>query len=54
MHALDLIWNDVVQKKMYIAGACGALYDRVSPDGTSYNPAEIRINGIKSDSSPVP
>jgi DUF1680 family protein len=40
--ALNLIWNDVVQKKMYITGACGALYDGVSPDGTSYNPAEIQ------------
>jgi DUF1680 family protein len=42
MHALDLIWNNVVQKKMYITGACGALYDGVSPDGTSYNPAEVQ------------
>jgi len=42
MGALNLIWDDVVQKKLYITGACGALYDGVSPDGTSYNPAEIQ------------
>ncbi|UCH14087.1 MAG: glycoside hydrolase family 127 protein [Bacteroidales bacterium] len=42
MDALKLIWDDVVQKKIYITGACGALYDGVSPDGTSYNPAEIQ------------
>ncbi len=42
MNALNLIWDDVVQKKMYITGACGALYDGVSPDGTSYNPSEIQ------------
>jgi DUF1680 family protein len=39
---LNLIWNDVVNKKMYITGACGALYDGVSPYGTSYQPAEIQ------------
>ena len=35
-HALNLIWADVVDRKMYITGGCGALYDGVSPDGTSY------------------
>ena len=39
---LESIWNDVVHRKMYVTGACGALYDGVSPDGTSYNPAEIQ------------
>lgn len=39
---LKMIWDDVVHKKMYITGACGALYDGVSPYGTSYNPAEIQ------------
>jgi DUF1680 family protein len=42
IRALKLIWDDAVQKKMYITGACGALYDGVSPDGTSYNPVEIQ------------
>jgi len=36
LHTLNLIWNDVVNRKMYITGGCGALYDGVSPDGTSY------------------
>lgn len=35
------IWKDVVNRKMYITGGCGALYDGVSPDGTSYHPDEI-------------
>lgn len=38
MIALDKIWHDMTERKMYITGACGALYDGVSPDGTSYNP----------------
>lgn len=28
-------WNDVVSRKMYVTGACGALYDGASPDGSS-------------------
>ncbi len=39
---LQSIWEDVVYRKMYITGACGALYDGVSPDGTSYDPAEVQ------------
>ncbi|UGU15755.1 glycoside hydrolase family 127 protein [Sinomicrobium kalidii] len=39
---LKSIWEDVVYRKMYITGACGALYDGVSPDGTSYDPAEVQ------------
>jgi len=35
-HVLNLVWSDVVTRKMYITGGCGALYDGVSPDGTSY------------------
>ena len=35
---LDSIWNDIVYRKMYINGACGALYDGTSPDGTEYKP----------------
>ncbi len=42
LHSLNLIWNDVVSHKMYITGGYGALYDGVSPDGTSYNPSEIQ------------
>lgn len=39
---LQSIWEDVVNRKMYITGACGSLYDGVSPDGTSYNPADVQ------------
>ena len=38
MITLDKIWHNVVEQKMYITGACGALYDGVSPDATSYVP----------------
>ena len=27
---------------MYISGGCGSLYDGASPDGTSYNPADVQ------------
>ena len=36
IHTLNLVWNDAVNRKMYIIGGCGALYDGASPDGTSY------------------
>ena len=39
---LQSIWDDVTYRKMYITGACGSLYDGVSPDGTSYNPADVQ------------
>lgn len=42
MHTLNLMWDDINQHKMYITGGCGALYDGTSPDGTSYNPAEVQ------------
>ena len=39
---LESIWDDVTYRKMYITGACGSLYDGVSPDGTSYNPTDVQ------------
>ena len=30
---LAMIWTNVVAKKLYITGGCGALYDGASPDG---------------------
>lgn len=42
MGCLKDIWQDVVSHKIYITGGCGAIYDGVSPDGTSYNPKEIQ------------
>jgi DUF1680 family protein len=41
-HNLDAIWSDLTERKMYITGGCGALYDGVSPDATSYNPPDIQ------------
>jgi DUF1680 family protein len=42
LRPLNMIWNNMVDTKMYITGGCGALYDGVSPYGTSYNPVEIQ------------
>ncbi|MEQ8240858.1 MAG: glycoside hydrolase family 127 protein [Cyclobacteriaceae bacterium] len=39
---LDKIWNDLVERKLYITGGCGALYDGVSPNGTTYDPTQIQ------------
>ena len=41
-YCLDKIWQDMVYKKMYVTGACGALYDGVSPDAVSYSPPHIQ------------
>ena len=38
---LHAMWDDVVNHKMYVTGGCGALYDGVSNDGTSYNPNDV-------------
>jgi len=32
--ALEAIWHNVVEKKLYVTGGCGALYDGASPDGS--------------------
>ena len=42
MKNLTSIWDDIVYRKMYINGACGALYDGTSPDGTDYKPDNIQ------------
>jgi uncharacterized protein len=42
MQCLNSIWDDVVHTKMYITGACGALYDGTSPDGTNYTPDSVQ------------
>lgn len=42
MNCLLSIWDDVVHSKMYVTGACGALYDGTSPDGTCYKPDSIQ------------
>lgn len=42
MKNLTSIWQDIVTRKMYVTGACGALYDGTSPDGTCYEPDSIQ------------
>ena len=42
MKNLSAIWDDIVNHKIYIMGGCGALYDGVSPDGTTYNQPYIQ------------
>ncbi|MDR3651820.1 MAG: glycoside hydrolase family 127 protein [Paludibacter sp.] len=39
---LTSIWTDITTRKMYVTGACGALYDGTSPDGTNYHPDSIQ------------
>lgn len=41
---LERIWENVVQKKMYITGGCGALYDGASPDGSKNQGAITRVH----------
>lgn len=31
---LEAVWRNVTQKKLYVTGACGALYDGASPDAS--------------------
>lgn len=42
LNQLYKMWDDVTAHKMYITGGCGSLYDGVSPDGTSYDPAAVQ------------
>lgn len=42
LHTLNTMWEDVINRKMYITGGCGALYDGVSVDGISYNPDTVQ------------
>jgi DUF1680 family protein len=42
LRVLNFMWDDVNQHKMYITGGLGSLYDGTSPDGTSYNPADVQ------------
>jgi uncharacterized protein len=41
---LNLIWQDVAYRKMYITGATGALYDGASPDGTKDQKSIQRVH----------
>ena len=42
MKNLSAIWDDIIQHKIYLMGGCGALYDGVSPDGTTYDQPSIQ------------
>lgn len=42
--ALVPIWDNVVHEKMYITGACGALYDGASPDGSADQSQITRVH----------
>jgi uncharacterized protein len=42
LNKLNVLWEDLVEHKMYITGGCGSLYDGVSPDGTVYNPNYVQ------------
>jgi len=42
LHTLDLMWHDVTERKMYITGGCGALYDGLSQEAVSYKPDSIQ------------
>jgi DUF1680 family protein len=41
---LESIWADVVERKMYITGGCGALYDGASPDGSKQQSSITRVH----------
>jgi DUF1680 family protein len=41
---LAAIWTNVVSKKMYVTGGCGALYDGASPDGASYQSGITKVH----------
>lgn len=44
LDTLKTIWEDVNTSKLYITGACGALFDGASPDGTSAQKSIARIH----------
>ena len=41
---LNALWQNVVEKKMYITGACGALHDGASPDGSNNQKTITRVH----------
>jgi len=41
---LESIWHDLVTKKLYITGGCGALFDGASPDGAVDQTAITRVH----------
>lgn len=41
---LERVWTNVVQEKLYLTGACGALHDGASPDGSKDQKHITRIH----------
>lgn len=41
---LERLWDNMVRKKMYVTGACGALYDGASPDGSPKQEQITRVH----------
>jgi DUF1680 family protein len=41
---LERIWDDLVTKKLYITGGCGALFDGASPDGSTDQAKITRVH----------
>jgi uncharacterized protein len=44
MEPLRKIWDDVVSRKLYVTGGCGALYDGASPDGSREQKTITRVH----------
>ena len=42
LNTLDMMWDNVVNQKLYITGGCGALYDGLSLEGSTYKPDSIQ------------
>ena len=41
---LERVWKNMVEKKMYITGGCGALHDGASPDGSKNQKSITRVH----------
>lgn len=41
---LERLWTNVVSKKLYLTGGCGALYDGASPDGAKDQKSITRVH----------
>lgn len=44
LETLEGLWTNMVRKKMYVTGACGALYDGASPDGSARQEQITRVH----------
>ncbi len=42
LDVLNVMWNDVTNKKMYVTGGCGALYDGLSLEALTYKPDSLQ------------